>query len=500
MNYFLIKLKDNVIAIAPIIALVLILGLTAASIPVILIIKFLIGAVLIIVGLSIFFVGVDLAIMPLGSHTGEAISQSNKLWILAAAGIILGFFISLAEPGMIVLANQVDLVTMGHLSRTRLIVFVSIGFAVVLSLGLLRVYTKIPLYIVLIIIYLIIGVASVFTSPEFIALAFDSSGATTGIMAVPFILALGVGTASRKKDSIRSEEDSFGLVAMASAGAVIGVLVLRMVIRSTTYDTDLPITIEVSDSILHSFFGFIPTTLINGFITLLPLLVIFIILQLTVLKLTAQRFRIMIMGFLYSFIGLVLFFIGVDGGFMDAGTVLGYNLASRGNNTLTVITGFLIGLVTIAAEPAVYVQTYQIENVTSGHVKRKSVLMPLCIGVGLAVMLSVVRILYPAVQLWHFLLPGFAVALGLTFFVPKLFVGIAFDAGGVATGPMTATFILSFTQGVAASRGNANLLIDGFGMISLVCMFPIVTLQILGLVYKVKSKKKILSGGSNITS
>ena len=488
--YFLRKLKDSVLAIAPIIALVLILGLTVASIEPVLIIKFLIGAVLIICGLSVFLVGVDTAIMPLGSHTGKAISKPNKLWILFMAGIILGFFISLAEPGMIVLANQVDLVTMGQLSRGRLLVYVSVGFAVVLSLGFARIFSKIPLYIVLIIIYCIIGIATTRTSPEFLSLAFDSSGATTGIMAVPFILALGIGIASKKKDSIQSEEDSFGLVAMASAGAVMGVLVLKMVVRTERYDTELPITIEVTESILYSFYKIIPATLFNGFITLLPLLIIFIILQLTVLKLSIIRFRKMIAGFLFSFIGLILFFIGVDGGFMDAGTKLGYNLASLGNNALTITVGFLIGLVTIAAEPAVYVQTHQIENVTSGYIKRKAILAPLCIGVGLAVMLSVVRILFPAVMLWHFLLPGFVIALALTFFVPKLFVGIAFDAGGVATGPMTATFILSFTQGVAASRGeDANLLRDGFGMISLVCMFPIVTLQILGLIFKIKTKK-----------
>ena len=490
MNYFLSKLKDTTMAIAPIVALVFILGFTVASIDLVFIINFFIGGIIIVFGLSIFLVGVDLAIMPLGSNTGEVMAKSNKLWILAAAGIILGFFISLAEPGMIVLANQVDLVTMGQLSSTRLIVFVSAGFAVVLALGLIRIFSKIPLYIVLVVIYLLIGITTIFISPEFLALAFDSSGATTGILAVPFILALGVGAASRKKDSIRSEEDSFGLVAMASAGAVIGVLVLYLFSGTSHYDTSLPITMEVSGYFLYSFIRIIPVTLYEGFITLLPLLVIFLLLQVTVLKLNVKRFRRMIMGFIYSFIGLILFFLGVNGGFMDVGTMLGYNLATLGNNTLTIIVGFLIGFVTIAAEPAVYVQTHQIENVTSGHVKRNAVLVPLCIGVGLAVMLSVIRILYPAVQLWHFLLPGFGTALALTFFVPKLFVGIAFDAGGVATGPMTATFILSFTQGIAASKGDANLLIDGFGMISLVCMFPIVTLQILGLVYNFKAKKK----------
>ena len=494
MKGFLAKLKDTVIAISPIIVLVLILGFTVASIPLTLIINFLIGAALIILGLSIFLVGVDLAIMPLGGYTGEVISKPNKLWLLAAGGIILGFFISLAEPGMIVLSNQVDLITMGQISGMRLLIFVSAGFAVILTLGLLRIFSRIPLYIVLIIIYIIIGVIVVlFITPEFLALAFDSSGATTGIMAVPFILALGVGVSSRKKDSVRSEEDSFGLVAMASAGAVIGVLILNLVSGATNYDTSLPITMEVTDSIAYSFIGIIPATLFSTFKTLLPLIVIFIILQLTVLRLSRKQFRRMIIGFLYSFIGLILFFLGVDGGFMDVGTMLGYNLASLGNNAITISVGFLIGLITISAEPAVYVQTHQIENVTSGHVKRSAVLVSLCIGVGLAVMLSVIRILYPVIQLWHFLIPGFAIALGLSLFTPKLFVGIAFDAGGVATGPMTATFILSFTQGIAANKSNANLLADGFGMISLVCMFPIVTLQILGLVYKIKTKKTVRS-------
>ena len=487
MNIFLGKLKDNVIAIAPIIALVLILAFTVAPIEPVLLIKFLIGAVLIIFGLSVFLVGVDLSVMPLGAHTGELISKSNKLWILVAAGIVMGFFISLAEPGMVILANRVDLVTKGQIPGMSLLVYVSIGFAVALSMGLRRIFTKIPLHIILVIFYLVIGVVAVFTTPEFLALAFDSSGATTGVLAVPFILALGVGVTSRKKDSNESEEDSFGLVAMASAGAVMGVLILNMVSGATEYDTSLPIAMEITDSIIHSFTGIILTTLYDSFISLLPLLIIFILLQLTVLKLDIKHFRRIIRGFIYSFIGLMLFFVGVNGGFMDVGALLGYRLASMGNNYLTIIIAFLIGLVTISAEPAVYVQTHEIQLVTHGHVKRAAVLMSLCIGVGFAVMLSVIRILYPQVQLWYFLLPGFAIALVLSFITPKLFVGIAFDAGGVATGPMTATFILSFTQGVAAGRGNANLLIDGFGMISLVCMFPIVTLQILGLIYKVKT-------------
>ena len=499
MNAYIKLLKDNALAIAPIIALVLILNFTVVPLGFEPIIKFLIGAALIILGLTFFLIGVDLSIMPLGGHTGKALSKSNRFLVLIAGGIILGFVISLAEPGMIVLANQVDLVTMGQLSRTSLMVFVSAGFGVVLSMGLRRIFSKISLSTLLIAVYLIIGVAAVFVSPEFLALAFDSSGATTGILAVPFILSLGVGVASGKKDSIRAEEDSFGLLAMASAGAVMGVMVLHLVSGPSQYDTSLPITLETTESIIDSFTGIIRSTLFDSFVTLLPLLVVFILLQVTILKLSKKRVQKKVLGFVYSYIGLVLFFIGVNGGFMDVGTALGYNLAKLERNSLTIIVGFIIGLITIIAEPAVYVQTHQIEDVTSGHIMRKAVLVPFCVGVGLAVMLSVVRILYPAVQLWHFLLPGFFLALALTLFVPKVFVGISFDAGGVATGPMTATFILSFTQGIAASKGDANLLLDGFGMISLVCMFPIVTIQVLGLMYKLKTRKqsKKKGGGSS---
>ena len=483
-------MKDNVRAIAPIVALVLILAFTIVPLGSAIIAKFLIGAVLIVIGLSFFLVGVDLAIIPLGDHTGHVIAESGKFLFLMAGGLILGFFISLAEPGMLVLAGQVEQVTMGQLTSRSLMIFVSLGFAFVLSIGLRRIFSKVPLHILLLILYGIIWTAAIFVSPEFLALAFDSSGATTGILAVPFILALGVGVASRKRDSVSSEEDSFGLVAMASAGAVMGVMLLNLVSGTSHYDTSIAIDTDVTTSVLLSFVGIIGKTVRECFFILLPLMAIFILLQITVLKLQRKHFRRMIVGFVYSYVGLLLFFVGVNGGFMDVGMMLGLKLAETGNYVILIITGFIIGLITIIAEPAVYVQTRQIEDVTAGHIKRKTVLVPFCLGVGIAVMLAVIRILNPAIHLWYILLPGFAIALTLSFFVPRVFVGIGFDAGGVATGPMTATFILAFTQGIAASKPDANLLADGFGMISLVCMFPILTIQILGLMYKFKLKKK----------
>lgn len=490
MNTFSQKFKENLFAVAPISIIVIILHFTLAPLETSLIVRFLIGSVLIVLGLTFFLIGVDLGITPLGAQTGIFLAKTNKLWFVVAAGIVLGFFISLAEPGLMVLASQVGLVTSGQISGMSILVVVSIGLAVLLAVGFIRIFFNIPLYKLLLVLYFIIFALAIFTSSEFLGIAFDASGATTGILAVPFILALAVGISSLRKDSRTAEMDSFGLVAVASTGAILSVMILNLLTKTTELSADLPINVEVSNTILSVFIEMIPSVAKEGFLTLLPLLVILVILQKFAFKMSKKAFRKMIVGFIYAFLGLILFFMGVDGGFMDVGSMLGYNLASMDNKFFVIAAGFVIGVVTILAEPAVYVQTHQIEDVTSGYIKRKSVLIPLCIGVGIAVALSIVRILVPGIHLWHYLLPGYIIALALTFFAPKLFVGIAFDAGGVATGPMTATFILAFTQGAAARVEGANVLIDGFGMISMVALMPIITLQLLGILYKIKARKE----------
>ena len=490
MNTLITKLKDNSLAVAPIAAIVLILNFTISPLGTTLLFRFLIGSVFIIVGLSFFLIGVDIGITPLGSETGFSLAKSNKIWIVVAAGLIMGFFVSLAEPGLMVLANQVDAVTKSQISGNSLLVFVSVGLAIMLVVGFLRIIFNMSLSKMLIVMYVFIGAMAVFTEAEFIGIAFDASGATTGILAVPFILALGYGISSTNKNRAKAGEDCFGLVAMASGGAIIAVMVLNMVSKTTEFAAELEVADTVSDSVWGIFGELLRPTLVDGFKTLLPLLVIFVILQKAVFKLNRHEFRKIFMGFIFAYSGLTLFFLGVNGGFMDVGILIGEKLALLENKTFAIVIGFLIGFVTMLAEPAVYVLTHQIQDVTSGYVKRTAVLIPLCLGVGIAVALSVIRTLIPSLQLWHYLLPGYIIALGMTFFVPKLFVGIAFDAGGVATGPMTATFTLAFTQGVASQVESANLLVDGFGMIAMVALFPIITLQVLGLIFKMKAKKQ----------
>ncbi|WP_074913023.1 DUF1538 domain-containing protein [Proteiniclasticum ruminis] len=484
------KFMEVLTSVLPITVMVLLLHFTLTPMEGPMIWRFLLGAVLIMVGLTLFLIGVDIGVTPLGDYTGTALAKSNKLWIVLMAGAVLGFFISIAEPGLLVLANQVDFVTSGQISANSILIIVSIGLAVMLALGFLRIFYNIPLYKVLMVLYILIFGLAIFTSKEFLAISFDASGATTGILAVPFILSLSVGISKLKKDSKASEKDSFGLVAIASTGAIIGVMILDLVKRTSSFSAELETATGFSYSVLGAFVSLVPDMVFESVIALSPLLVILLLLQKVVFKLQKRELRKMVNGFIYAFLGLVIFLIGVNGGFMDVGTTIGTKLALMENKGYIVVIGFILGVVTILAEPAVYVLTHQIEEVTSGYVKRIAVLVPLSLGVGAAVALSVVRILVPGIQLMHYLVPGYIISLGLMFIVPKLFVGIAFDAGGVATGPMTATFILAFVQGAANAFEGADLLVDGFGMIAMVAMAPIITLQLLGLVFQSKAKKK----------
>lgn len=497
MNVLANLFKDNIKTVVPIVAVVLALNFTLVPLGFTLIARFLMGAVLIIMGLTLFLFGVEIGITPMGSLTGSSLVKTNKLTWVLLGGLILGFFISIAEPGLMVLAYQVDFVTMSEISAWTLLVVVSIGLAIMVALGFLRVVVHMSLKLFLLISYLIIFILSFFTQPEFLAIAFDASGATTGILAVPFLLALAVGISRLRKDSKASEEDSFGLVAEASAGAIMSVLVLNIIIGTQEYHVASLEPLEVANTaILSRFWGLVPDALKESFTSLLPLTVSLFVLQKILFHLDRKQFSRMVKGFLYAFVGLIFFLVGVNGGFMEIASDIGLRLALLENKVWLIVTAFALGFFTILAEPAVFVLTHTIEDVTSGYVKRKAVGAALSIGVGTAVALAIVRILTPSMELWHILLPGYIIAISMMYYAPNLFVGIAFDAGGVATGPMTATFILAFVQGAASAFEGANLLRDGFGMIALVAMTPIITLQILGFIFQARSKKQGVDTGA----
>ena len=491
INILYEKLKEVSFTVLPITLLVVILNFTISPIEPILMYRFLLGALFIIIGMSIFLVGADLGISPLGTLLGSTVTKTNKITVVILSGILLGFIISVAEPDLHILAAQVQDATGGVTSKTSIVIIVSIGIAVLLSMGLLRIIRNIKLNRLLTIIYGVIFILALFTSPEFLAISFDASGATTGALTVPFMLALGLGVSSLKIGK-SSEDDSFGLVGLTSTGAILSVMIFHLITRSgdAAIETSAVVAHERDISLWVPFLEQIPHMVKEMFIALLPLLIIFLIFNRFSFKLSKKKFGKILKGLAYTYIGLILFQTGVNAGFMEVGKVVGHAIASLDSNLVVVAVGFILGLVVILAEPAVHVLTEQIENVTSGYIKRKVILFTLSIGVAFAVALSMVRIIVPGLQLWHFLLPGYLISIFLSYKVPSLFIGIAFDSGGVASGPMTATFVLAFAQGAAEAIDGANVLVDGFGIIAMVAMTPLIALQILGLIFKIKSVKK----------
>jgi hypothetical protein len=483
------KFREVLFAVMPITLIVVILWLTAVPMPGSLVGEFVAGSVLVTIGLSIFLIGVDLGVAPLGAMLGLLLTRKNRVWIVVAGAFVLGFVISLAEPGLLILGNQIDAVTSGAVAGLTILVVVSLGIGVFMVVGFFRLIFNIPLQRILFISYGLVLLLGFFTSREFLAIAFDSSGATTGVLAVPFILSLSLGITALKKDSKASEKDSFGLVAIVSAGAVIAVMILSLFVKVQEYSGSLPDRTPETMPLFRALLGAFPEALRESAIVFLPLAIIFLLVHL-VSSLHREELRRIIIGFVYALLGLSLFLVGVNSGFMEVGTQIGAHLVSGRTFLPLVVVAFVLGVVTILAEPAVHVLTRQIEDVTAGYVKKGTVLLALSVGVGTAVSLSVVRVVVSSIQLWHYLLPGYLLAMGLTFVAPKLFVGIAFDAGGVATGPMTATFIMAFIHGAANAHPSANTLVDGFGMIAMVALMPIITLQLLGAFYKVSSRKR----------
>lgn len=482
------KFREVLLSVLPVTSIVLLLHFTIVPLDPMMLYRFLLGVLLIVIGLTIFLFGVDLGVTPIGSHMGNTIAKSNKVWIVGISGLFLGFFISVAEPDLHILAGQVSMVTSQVIGKSTLVIVVSLGIAFMLTLGLFRIIYNQSLRLLFTLLYSVIFLVSLFVSPEFLAISFDASGATTGAMTVPFMLALAVGISSLKKGR-SSEEDSFGLVGIASTGAILAVMVMSVLKGTGNLTGNLDPQASPSTFLFAPFLETLPVILYEVTLALLPILVLFIIFQVISFRLDRRHVRRILRGLLYTLVGLVLFLTGVNAGFLDVGTLVGFNLAARDGNFFVILVGFILGFVVILAEPAVHVLTRQIEDVTSGHIRSRIVLSALSIGVGTAVGLSMIRIIVPGIQLWHYLLPGYLLCIGLSYVVPPLFVGMAFDSGGVSSGPMTATFILAFAQGAAESIEGASVLIDGFGLIAMVAMTPIIALQVLGLIFKMKSVK-----------
>ena len=491
MNALYAKLKEVLTAIIPIVALVLVLSFTLAPAGSIVMARFLLGIVAIIVGLTFLLHGVDLAFLPMGSYMGKALLTSNKLWFTMIASSVIGFFIVFAEPSVQVLSAQVASVTHGLISESLIRLLIAIGSGFLLSMGITRIVKGFSIRISVIVLFAAILLISLLSSSGMLGIAFDAAGSATGAVTVPFILALAMGSSAMGRDSKTAEENSFGLVGITALGAVIGVLCMGIFLKplnliAATIAPEAPSI--APDSLFGPFLTQIPPILVDSFFTLLPITIILFIFQIFHLHLHKKAFRRILMGLLYAFAGLFLFFTGVNAGFMDIVKTIGFGIASKNSGILLIVTGFTFGMLIVLTEPAVYVFTHKIEDLTSGFIRRKTVLVFLAAGVSVAVALSMLRVIVHGLQFWHYLLPCFAIITVLMFFTPKLFVGIGFDSGAVSAGPMTAAFVLSFVQGVSEGIDYSDMMADSFGVVAMVTILPIIALQLLGVIYGRKLK------------
>ena len=444
------KLREALSSVLPIVLIVLVLCFSIAPIPTATLMTFLIGAVLLIGGMGLFTLGADQAMTPIGERVGAAMTRSRKLWIVVSVSFLIGV------------------------------------------IALLRILFRVPLNRLLVGFYLVVFTLAAFIPGDFLAIAFDSGGVTTGPMTVPFIMALGLGVSSIRSDADASQ-DSFGLVALCSIGPILAVMVLSLLYPASGAYTPVSIP-EVPDSraLWKLFEEGLPEYIAEVALCLAPIAAFFVVFQVVSLKLKKKKVLKIVVGILYTYIGLVLFLTGVNVGFMPAGNYLGYQIATLPYRWVLIPIGMLMGWFIVQAEPAVHVLNKQVEEITSGAIPGRAMSTSLSIGVAMSIGLSMVRVL-TGISIFWLLIPGYLAAIIMSFFTPKIFTAIAFDSGGVASGPMTATFLLPFAMGACDAIGG-SIITDAFGVVAMVAMTPLITIQMLGLLYQYRLKKNGTSG------
>ena len=476
------KFSETLKAVLPILGIVLVLCFSITPIPPSILVTFLIGALFLVVGMLLFNVGVESSMTPIGERVGAIMTRSKNVIVMVAISFIMGIVITISEPDLQVLAQQVP-----SIPNMVLIMAVAIGVGAFLVVALLRMLIGVALSYLLVGFYIVVFILAAFVPGDFLAIAFDSGGVTTGPMTVPFIMAFGIGVSAIRSDK-HAADDSFGLVALCSIGPILAVLILGMIYQpgESSYSVSQIPQVENSVDLWNLFAHELPAYMEEIAISLLPIILFFGLFQIFALHLSGRALGKIVVGLVYTYIGLVLFLTGANVGFMPAGNYLGRVLAANEYRYLLVPIGALIGYFIVKAEPAVYVLNHQVEEITDGAISANAMGASLSIGVAASVALAMIRVL-TGIPILYFLIPGYAIAIGLAFFVPKIFTAIAFDSGGVASGPMTATFLLPLAQGACIAVGG-NLVTDAFGVVAMVAMTPLITIQILGMVYKLKQR------------
>ncbi len=474
------KISEALASVLPVSGIIFLLIASFVPVSASMMLVFLIGAFMLIVGMGLFTLGAEMSMTPMGEYVGAKMTSSRKLWLILSVSFFVGVMITISEPDLQVLANQVSAIP-----NMTLILSVALGVGIMLLVAMLRIVFRIRLKYLLLAFYAIVFVLAFFVPKAFLAVSFDSGGVTTGPMTVPFIMALGVGVSAIRSDS-KGGDDSFGLVALCSVGPILAVIILGLIFpgdATSAAEYAIP-DVETSRDIVALFLRALPHYIKEVAVAVGPIVIFFLLFRLCTGGRGTGGLGKILIGVGYTYFGLVLFLTGVNIGFMPIGHYLGEALADSRAAWVIVPLGMIIGYFIVAAEPAVHVLTKQVEDVTSGMIQGRMLSLALSLGVAVSVGIALLRILL-GIPILYILLPGYAIALLLTFFVPDLFTSIAFDSGGVASGPMTATFLLPFAVGACAAVGG-NIVEDAFGVVAMVAMTPLIAIQLLGLVYKLK--------------
>ncbi len=477
------KIRESVVSCLPILIIVAILCLFIVPMQPSLLLTFMVGALFLIVGMGLFSLGAEQSMTHIGTKIGTALTKSKNLPLILVVSFLLGLAITVAEPDLQVLADTVP-----HIEKSVLLIVVGAGVGLFMAICMIRILYGIKLRWVLIICYAVVFALAAFTDKDFLSIAFDSGGVTTGPMTVPFILALGLGVTNIRSDS-SAKDDSFGLVALCSIGPILSVLILGLFYGKSSGTTEISqATYEYTTSIGGAFLEAIPDQLREIAVSMLPIVVIFLVFRIFALQMSRRNFVKIIIGIVYTYVGLVLFLTGVNVGFSSLGAALGAALAQGNKSFLLIPLAAILGWFIISAEPAVGVLEKQIEEVSAGAIPGKTIKISLSVAISLAMAFAMLRVVTGISLLW-FIVPGYAIALILSFFVPNIYTAIAFDSGGVASGPMTATFMLQFMMGASSSLGG-NVLTDAFGVVALVAMMPLLSIQAVGFYYEHIEKKE----------
>lgn len=478
------KVKESLASVLPITVIVLLLSVVLVPMELGAVFLFLVGAVFLIVGMGFFQLGAEMSMTPLGQGIGGHLVKKRKLWLIVAGSFVMGFLITISEPDLQVLANQV-----AAIPNQVLVMTVAAGVGVFLVIAVLRILYRVRLSRILTVMYIMLFFVALATPSDFLAVAFDAGGVTTGPMTVPFIMALGIGFSASRSDK-EGANDSFGLIALSSIGPILMVLLLGIFYHpeDAVYTAVTIPDVVTTQDVAKEFIRALPQYIHEVLVSMLPIIAVFFLFEVKTRKYHRRQFLRMSVGFVYTILGLILFLAGVNIGFAPVGNLMGESLADSSYRWLLIPIGILIGYYIVKAEPAVQLLNHQVEDITEGMISHTQMNLCLSAGVACAVGLAMLRVL-TGVPIYWILIPGYLLALGFSYFVPSVFVGIAFDSGGVASGPMTSTFLLPLTMGVCTAIGG-NVVTDAFGVVALVALAPLIAIQVMGLLYSYKMKKK----------